>query len=97
MIVVPHLEWHIPHSCNLSRESCIHFTNHGHNEKISIDELKNWYSLWNKRISSQRMVILGGEPLLNDQIIDIIYLTKNMWKQSENGNFWVTTNVLSII
>lgn len=43
------------------------------------------------------MVILGGEPLLNDQIIDIIYLTKNMWKQSENGNFWVTTNVLSII
>lgn len=33
MIVVPHLEWHIPHSCNLSRESCIHFTNHGHNEK----------------------------------------------------------------
>ena len=96
MIIVPHLEWHVSHSCNLTCESCIHFTNHGFTEKISIETLKEWYSLWNERISPQRMVILGGEPLLNENIIEIIYLTKEMWKQPENGNFWITTNGMLI-
>lgn len=94
MIIIPHLEWHISHSCNLTCESCIHFTNHGHNEKIEISELEKWYSFWNDRISPQRMCILGGEPLLHSDLIDIIYLTKNMWKQPEKGNFWITTNGL---
>lgn len=45
MIVVPHLEWHISHSCNF----------------------------WNKRISPQRMVILGGEPLLKEIILNFSF------------------------
>lgn len=94
MIVVPHLEWHIAHSCNLSCESCIHFTNHNHNEIISVEKLKQWYSLWNKKISPQRMAILGGEPFLNKDIIDIIYMTREMWNQPNNGQYWITTNGL---
>jgi organic radical activating enzyme len=64
MIIIPHLEWHIAHSCNLTCESCIHFTNHNHTEIVSIEKLKEWYSLWNKKISPKRMVLLGGEPPL---------------------------------
>lgn len=94
MIEVPHLEWHIAHSCNLTCESCIHFTNHNHNEIVSIEKLKEWYSLWNKKISPKRMVLLGGEPLLNKSIVEIVYLTKNMWNQPKNGNYWITTNGL---
>lgn len=94
MIIVPHLEWHIAHSCNLTCESCIHFTNHNHNEIISIEKLKEWYSLWNKKISPKKMIILGGEPLLNKDIIDIVYLTKHMWSQPKDGNLSITTNGL---
>jgi len=94
MIIVPHLELHIAHSCNLTCESCIHFTNHNHNEIVSIEKLKNWYSLWNKKISPKNIVLLGGEPLLNKDIIEIIYLTRQMWTQPQNGNYWITTNGL---
>ena len=81
MIEVPHLEWHITHNCNLSCESCSHFTNHGHDWFIDIDTLTKWYSYWNKRISPRRMAVLGGEPLLHKNIVDIIYLTRDMWQQ----------------
>jgi MoaA/NifB/PqqE/SkfB family radical SAM enzyme len=94
MIIVPHLELHIAHSCNLTCESCIHFTNHNHNEIVSVEKLKNWYSLWNKKISPKNIVLLGGEPLLNKDIIDIIYLTRQMWTQPQNGSYWITTNGL---
>ena len=81
MIEVPHLEWHITHNCNLSCQSCSHFTNHGHDWFIDIETLKTWYSYWNKRISPKTMAILGGEPLLHKNIVDIIYLTREMWNQ----------------
>ena len=94
MIEVSHLEWHIAHSCNLTCEGCIHFTNDNHNEIISIEKLKEWYSLWNKKLSPKRMVLLGGEPLLNKDIVEIVYLTREMWNQQKNGNYWITTNGL---
>jgi len=94
MIEVSHLEWHIAHSCNLTCESCIHFTNHNHNEIVSIEKLKEWYSLWNKKISPKNMILLGGEPLLNHDIVDIVYLTKEMWTQPKNGSYSITTNGL---
>jgi|ETNvirnome_6_100_1030635.scaffolds.fasta_scaffold19804_2 MoaA/NifB/PqqE/SkfB family radical SAM enzyme len=94
MIEIPHLEWHISHSCNLSCESCIHFTNHNHSEVVSIEKLKEWYSLWNKKVSPKRMILLGGEPFLNKNIIDIVYLTKEMWTQPKESNYWITTNGL---
>ena len=81
MIEVPHLEWHITHNCNLSCQGCSHFTNHGHDWFAEIETLKEWYSYWNKRISPHTIAILGGEPLLHKNVIDIIYLTREMWNQ----------------
>ena len=40
------------------------------------------------------MILLGGEPLLNKDIVDIVYLTKEMWTQPKNGHYWITTNGL---
>ena len=96
LIEVPHLEWHVTHNCNLSCESCCHFTNHGHNWFVDIDTLKKWYSHWNKRISPKNMGILGGEPLLHKNIVDIIYLTKDMWQQPKDSYFEIVTNGILI-
>jgi len=94
MIEVPHLEWHITHTCNLTCQGCLHYTNDGYNEDIPIDTLKKWYSLWNKRIKPREIAILGGEPLLNKDIIEIIYLTKQMWDIGEDQYFELVTNGL---
>ena len=79
---IPHLEFHVAHSCNLTCEGCAHFSNHGHQGIISYEELKQWFSHWHKRISPTTMDILGGEPLLNKKIVDIVYLTREMWDDS---------------
>ena len=96
MLKVPHLEWHVTHNCNLTCESCCHFTNHGHNWFAEIETLKEWYSYWNKRISPKNMAILGGEPLLHKNIVDIIYLTKDMWQQPKDSMFGMVTNGILI-
>lgn len=91
MITVPALEWHASHACNFTCESCSHFSNHNINENVSLKTLEKWYSLWNKRIVPLKMAVLGGEPLLNKEILDIIYMTREMWSK-ENQYFELVTN-----
>ena len=86
---ISHLEWHISHACNFTCESCCHFSNHKFTGDISIDEISNWYKLWNHRIEPDTIDILGGEPLLNKSIYEIIKITRESWKFSKID---ITTN-----
>jgi organic radical activating enzyme len=94
MIKVNHLECHISHACNLTCESCIDFTNHGHSEIITYEKLKSWFSLWNERINPKEFALLGGEPLLNPELIEILHLTKEMWPRKNEDTFELVTNGL---
>lgn len=80
---------HITHNCNLTCESCSDFTNVGHSKMLSIDECKMWMSNWNERIEPEEFIIIGGEPTLHKNLIDIIFLSKKMWK---NSKIKLTTN-----
>lgn len=93
-IVVPHLEIHITHKCNLTCEGCLHFTNHRHSGTIPIDELKKSMSLWNKRLIPKMFAILGGEPCLHRELVDIVYMTREMWPESETAMELVTNGLL---
>ena len=75
------------HSCNFTCQGCGHYTNDGYKEDITIDTLKEWYLLWNKRIRPRELSILGGEPLLNPRIVEIIYMTKEYWNIKEDQEF----------
>jgi len=79
MITISHIEWHVAHSCNLTCEGCAHFSNHGHKGIVTAAELAQWYSFWHKRINPLQIDLLGGEPLINKEIFDIIKLTRDMW------------------
>ena len=95
MIVIPHLEWHVTHNCNLSCEGCNHFTNHGHNWFISLDELKSWFSSWNKKVSPKRLAVLGGEPLLHKDIVEIIKSLKVLL-QHKSLSICISYNIVNI-
>jgi hypothetical protein len=91
-LVIPHLEWHVAHTCNFTCESCGHFSNHGHKGVITLKDLEQWYSLWNKRIAPKNIALLGGEPLLNKEIIDILYMTRDMWDKDTLEYIDLVTN-----
>ena len=86
---ISHLEWHVSHSCNFTCESCCHYSNHKLHGEVTLDELESWYSNWSTRLLPATIDILGGEPLLNKQICDIIKLTREYWTESSID---ITTN-----
>lgn len=93
-IVVPHLEWHAAHACNLTCQSCSHLSNHKHSEIISVSQLQDWFRPWINRIIPRSMAIVGGEPLLNQQIEDIIKVSREMWPKVQGQKFELVTNGL---
>lgn len=93
-ISIPHLEIHITHKCNLTCEGCLHFTNHRHSESLSLNDLRNSMALWNRRLIPKRFAILGGEPCLHRDLVDIVYMTREMWPHSRTTIEVVTNGLL---
>jgi hypothetical protein len=91
-IKISHLEWHVAHACNFTCEGCCHFSNHGHNTLISYEEIEQWYNNWCDRLAPTTIDILGGEPLLNKRICDIVELTRNKWNDPSLERLDITTN-----
>jgi hypothetical protein len=91
-VVVPHLEWHAAHACNFTCESCSHLSNHGHTDLISVDQLRDWFAPWVDKVIPMNMAVLGGEPLLNRNILDIIRLSREMWDTVPGQVFTLDTN-----
>ena len=81
-VIIPQLDYHIIHNCNLSCEGCSDFTNHNLPGKISIEEARKEYKFWNKRVFPKEFAILGGEPTLHKDLIEHLYLAREMWSYS---------------
>tara|TARA_B100001250_G_scaffold25196_1_gene20932 strand:- start:787 stop:1605 length:819 start_codon:yes stop_codon:yes gene_type:complete len=96
VVDVPHLEWHVTHSCNFTCQGCGHFTNDGYKEDINIDQLKSWYLPWVDKIRPRSLCMLGGEPLLNKDLVEIIYMTKEVWNIESDQEFEIVSNGLLI-
>ena len=77
------LEIHAAHACNLTCESCSHFSNGGHKAILSPEDAEEWMKLWNTRIEPKTFRILGGEPTLNPNLTELIYLTRPCWPSSK--------------
>ena len=82
MISVSSLEWHVSHNCNFSCSGCSDFSNYKHAASITNDILKQWYAPWHKRIKPKTVALVGGEPLLNKDIENIIYTAREHWQDS---------------
>ena len=76
---IENLEIHVAHSCNLSCESCSHYSNQGLTGILSLNEADNWMKLWNKRIDPKVFSILGGEPTIHPNLTEFISLSRKNW------------------
>lgn len=82
-LVIQKLDMHIADSCNLKCEQCDHFSNYLFTKVHNYDTVKSWCEPWAKRILPQSFHILGGEPLMNTDIVSILYLMRELWTDSD--------------
>jgi Radical SAM superfamily/4Fe-4S single cluster domain len=73
------LEIHLIHSCNLSCESCSHYSNQGHKGSLSLAEAERWMNLWSQRFSPHTFSLLGGEPTIHPDLAGFVALSRRHW------------------
>jgi Radical SAM superfamily/4Fe-4S single cluster domain len=81
--VIERLEMHVTHSCNLSCESCCHYSNHNHKGHIDVLEAEAWMSAWRGRFMVNEFVLLGGEPTLNPELPRFVPLVRKYWPEAK--------------
>ena len=85
MYDIEQLELHVTHACNFTCEGCSHYSNHGHSGNISLDDCEEWLYGWSKRVKPKTFTILGGEPTLNKDLPEIVYMVMAMFPDPTTG------------
>lgn len=83
------LELHVSHACNLTCESCSHYSNHNHRGNLDPAEADRWMAHWSPRIAVDRFGLLGGEPTLNPALAEFVPLVRRHWP---HARLRITTN-----
>lgn len=67
------IEFYVTNVCNLTCEGCNRFNNYNFAGWQRWSDYEEIYTKWAEYINIDKLVILGGEPLLNPDIIDWVY------------------------
>jgi len=77
------VEVHVAHGCNLKCESCSHYSNHGHTGILSVNEIVEMMKPWSEKIKPKWLSLMGGEPTLNKNLVEIAQETSAIWKDTK--------------
>lgn len=89
------VEFYITNVCNLTCEGCNRFNN------LKFKGWQNWadyedvYREWGKHVDLDKIVILGGEPLLNPTLLDWIKGIRSIWGRYPDKQGHVPIQVLT--
>jgi len=76
------LELHVAHGCNLTCESCSHYSNHAHAGTVSLEEVDRWMGFWSRRVSVTLFKLLGGEPTIHPELPRFVGLVRRHWPRA---------------
>jgi hypothetical protein len=79
VIELTRIEMHVAHSCNLTCESCSHFSNHGHKGLTDLEEAERWMASWAPRIAPNEFSLMGGEPAIHPDFPKFLPLVRRHW------------------
>lgn len=85
-----YLEIHLADHCNLNCKGCSHFSPIAENRFADLNEYKRDMKQLQKLFSTlHKIVLLGGEPLLNPQIASFLFVTRSCFPKA---NILIYTN-----
>jgi hypothetical protein len=76
---VERLELHVTHACNLTCDSCSHYSNHNHHGQLTLAEADRWMGLWSPRLAVSEFHLLGGEPTIHPDLPGFVTLARRHW------------------
>lgn len=94
-IRIPSVEFYITNVCNLTCEGCNRFNNLKFRGWQDWNEYADVYREWGKHVDLDKIVILGGEPLLNPSLTDWIKGLHNIWKKLPDKDAAVPIQILT--
>jgi Radical SAM superfamily/4Fe-4S single cluster domain len=80
---IPKLEVHITHGCNLTCESCSHYSNQGHSGQLSLETFESNLKDWHTKIVPDTLTFLGGEPALHSKLPEFFKIARKYWPNTE--------------
>lgn len=80
---LPLVELHVSHTCNLTCDSCSHFSNSGHRGVLTPEEAVASTAPWKERLAPENFRLLGGEPTLNPRLIEVIEICREVWPDTK--------------
>lgn len=80
-IIIDRLEFYITNVCNLTCNGCNRYNNYHFKGWQSWDEAEPILEQWSKKIAIRHPVILGGEPLLNPDIVKWVNGLRRLWPE----------------
>lgn len=88
--VLPYLEMHLASHCNLNCKGCSHFSPISEVRFSNIsDYIRDLLKLKNLFSNIQAIRLLGGEPLMNQNIEEFLYATREIFMKA---NIYIATN-----
>jgi hypothetical protein len=70
---------HVTHACNLTCDSCSHYSNHNHHGHLTLAEAEQWIGLWSRRLAVAEFHLLGGEPTIHPDLPGFVTLARQHW------------------
>jgi len=87
---IPYCEIDIVHGCNLRCAQCSHFSPY-RSGLVAKEDIIDWLESWGKKIHSDIINLLGGEPFLHPDLAEIVRESSRIFP---NSNLEITTNGL---
>ena len=80
---IPHLEMHLSHVCNLKCKHCSHYCDFSYDQPIPLQETLDSMRRWSARLVPKGVFLMGGEPLLNKDLLTYLDETPKIFPHSQ--------------
>ena len=80
--VIDYAEFYITNVCNLNCDNCNRFNNFHFKGHFKWKDNEKAYKAWAKKVDINRINIIGGEPMLNPDLLNWVKGLNKLWPRS---------------
>lgn len=81
--ILPFVETMLTYGCNLSCQGCTNYSDYNVGGLVLWEQGREWIEAWLKRVDIADFGLIGGEPLMNPQVVDWIRGCRKLMPQSQ--------------